>query len=279
MRSKRVLGILLALAVIAGQAAADGLAALSEKGSIRIAVYNDFPPYSAAGKGVDVDLGRALAARLGLQADIVWFNADENMDDDLRNMVWKGHYLGGGTAHVMMHVPVDPILMENNGKVRIFAPYHREQLAIARNTGRIPNFMGMAGLEAFTREKVGVETASLADDFLMGAMGGRLRENVAHFKSVPQAAEALRQGAVAAVMAPRAELEGALEGASSQIVIQGFEPRGIAVTAWDVGVAVKADEPELADAVRAAMEALRADGTLERIFRDHGVTLVSPSGR
>ena len=85
--------------------------------------------------------------------------------------------------------------------------------------------MGMAGLEAFTREKVGVETASLADDFLMGAMGGRLRENVAHFKSVPQAAEALRQGAVAAVMAPRAELEGALAGASSQIVIQGFEPR------------------------------------------------------
>ncbi len=279
MSNRRLLWALFAFAVIAGQAAADGLAAIRDKGSIRIAVYNDFPPYSAAGKGLDVDLGRALAAKLGLKPDIMWFNADENMDDDLRNMVWKGHYLGGGTAHVMMHVPVDPVLMEHNDKVRIFAPYHREQLAIARNTARIPNFMGMAGLEAFTREKVGVETATLADDFLMGVMGGRLRENVVHFKSVPQAAEALRQGAVSAVMAPRAELEGALRGASSQTVIQGFEPRGIAITAWDVGLAVKADEPELAEALNAAMEALRADGTLERIFREHGVTLISPANR
>jgi len=279
MRNERLLGLLLAFAVIAGQAAADGMAAIREKGSIRIAVYNDFPPYSSGGAGVDVDVGRALAAKLGLTPEIVWFTADESLDDDLRNMVWKGHYLGGGTAQVMMHVPVDPVLMSHNDKVRIFAPYQREQLAIARNTARIPNFVGTAGLEAFTREKVGVETASLADDFMMGALGGRLRENVVHFKSVPQAADALRGGAVAAVMASRAELEGALQGASGQIVVQSFEPRGIAVTAWNVGVAVKADEPELARAVEDAMQALRADGTLERIFREHGVTLVSPADR
>lgn len=279
MRNKRLFAILLAFAVIAGQAAADGLAALREKGTIRIAVYSDFPPYSSEGRGVDVDLGRALAAKLELTPEIVWFTADENMDDDLRNMVWKGHYLGGGTAQIMMHVPVDPVLMENNDKVRIFAPYHREQLAIARNKARIPNFVGMAGLEAFAREKVGVETASLADDFLMGALGGRLRENVVHFRSVPQAVDALRRGTVAAVMASRAELEGALPGASDQIVVQTFEPRGIAVSAWDLGVAVKADEPELARAVEAAMQALRSDGTLEHIFREHGVTLVSPVAR
>ena len=76
-------------------AQADGLAAVRERGRLRIAVYNDFPPYSmAGGKGIDADLGRAIAARLGLAPEVVGYNADEDMNDDLRNMVWKGHYLG-----------------------------------------------------------------------------------------------------------------------------------------------------------------------------------------
>ena len=32
------------------------------------------------------------------------FNADENMNDDLRNLVWRGHYLGFGPADVQVTV-------------------------------------------------------------------------------------------------------------------------------------------------------------------------------
>ena len=46
---------------------------------------------------------------------------DENMNDDLRNMVWKGHYLGYGPADVMLHVPVDNRLMAENDKVQFDA--------------------------------------------------------------------------------------------------------------------------------------------------------------
>ncbi|HSD61416.1 MAG TPA: transporter substrate-binding domain-containing protein [Burkholderiales bacterium] len=279
MRSSRIILPLLAFlaALLAGfPARADDLESIRAKGEIRVAVYNDFPPYSSAGKGADVELAQAIATKLGVRADLVWFNADENMDDDLRNMVWKGHYLGGRTAHLMMHVPVDPVLMESNDKVRIFGPYYREQLAFARNTLRIPNFSGMAGLEAFTREKVGVETASLADDFLMGAFGGRIRGNVVHFKSLTEAAAALDGGQVAAVMAPYGELEGAVGRNASNIAIQPFRPTGIAVSAWNVGVAVKQDNSELAATVEQAIRALLDEGTVQRIFARQGITYMSP---
>ena len=279
MKSNRALLPLLALVagVLAGfPARADELEAIRAKGEIRVAVYNDFPPYSGAGKGADVELAQAIATKLGVRADLVWFNADENMDDDLRNMIWKGHYLGGRTAHLMMHVPVDPVLIESNDKVRIFAPYHREQLAFARNTLRVPNFSGMAGLEAFTREKVGVETATLADDFLMGAFGGRIRDNVVHFKSLAEAAAALKGGQVAAVMGPYNELEAAVGRNAANVAIQPFRPTGLAVSSWNVGVAVKHDNPDLAAAVAQAVSALLEEGAVQRIFAGQGITYTRP---
>lgn len=72
-------------------AAANSLDAIRQRGRLRIAVYNNFPPYSmAGGKGIDADLGRAIAEKLGLAPEIVGFTADDDMNDDLRNMVWKG---------------------------------------------------------------------------------------------------------------------------------------------------------------------------------------------
>ena len=89
-------------------ASADTLTSVRERGRLRVAVYNDFPPYAmAGGKGIDADIARAIAAKLGVTAEVVGYNADEDMNDDLRNMVWKGHYLGTQPSDVMMHVPVD----------------------------------------------------------------------------------------------------------------------------------------------------------------------------
>ena len=61
--------------------------------------------------GIDVELGRALAEALGVKFSALPFAAGENMDDDLRHMVWRGHYLGFGPADVLLHVPVDRPLM------------------------------------------------------------------------------------------------------------------------------------------------------------------------
>lgn len=256
-------------------ARADGLEAIRQRGRLRFAVYNDFPPYSmAGGKGIDADLARALAAKLGLAPEVVGFNADEDMNDDLRNMVWKGHYLGTQPADVMMHVPVDPYLAKANDKVRIFGAYHREALALARRPERVrqaPSGSAAVALEVFTREKIGVETASLADSFLLGVLNGRLRDNVVHFKTVGEAAQALAAGQVAAVLATRAELEAALKG-QRELPVEPVSFPELKVDSWPLGMAVKVEEQALADAIAAALAELKRDGSLAEIFRRHGIS-------
>ncbi len=255
-------------------AAANSLDAIRQRGRLRIAVYNNFPPYSmAGGKGIDADLGRAIAEKLGLAPEIVGFTADDDMNDDLRNMVWKGHYLGTQPADVMMHVPVDEHLARANDKVRIFGAYHRETLALARNPQRVQALSGSAAiaLEVFTREKIGVETGTLADSFLLSVLNGRLRDNVVHFRTVADAAKGLVDGAVAAVLAPRSELEAALKGVGT-VALEVPTLGELKINGWPVGMAVKADEAELAEAIGGAMADLKRDGTVAAIFKRHGIS-------
>ena len=254
---------------------ADGFETIRQLGRLRVAVYNDFPPYSlAGGKGIDADIARAIAAKLGLTAEIVGYNADEDMNDDLRNMVWKGHYLGTQPSDVMMHVPVDEYLARANDKVRIFGAYHVETLALARNPERVPKALAgsaAVALEIFTREKIGVETASLADSFLLGVLNGRLRENVVHFKTVADAAQGMAEGKVAAVLAPRAELEAAVKG-QAKVVLDSPKFAELKVDSWPLGMAVKVEDQALAEAIGGALAGLKADGTIADIFKRHGIT-------
>jgi len=282
-KRRELLGVAVALALgaLLPSAHADessGLDQVRSRGALRVAVYNDFPPYSYDGsKGIDVELAQALAERIGVKAEIAWFNADEDMNDDLRNMVWKGHYLGGKPGDVMMHVPQDRHFAAKNDKVKIFGPYHQERLAMARVASRIPEPKGSAAaaLEVFTREKIGVETATGSDAFLLGVLNGRLRDNVAHFRSVALAVEGLRNDKVAAVMAPRSELENNLKGdpAYPVSVVQMQELR---VDGWPLAMAVKRDDEALAKTLADAMLSLHRDGTVERIFRKYGITHSAP---
>jgi ABC-type amino acid transport substrate-binding protein len=246
---------------------------LQQAGALRIAVYADFPPWSARGKGVDIVLGQALAERLGLRAEIVEFIADEDMNDDLRNMVWRGHYLGTRPADVMLHVPVDAHLAERNDKVALFGPYHVESMALARNPARVPPATGSAAtsLEVFTREKIGAELDTHASDFLLHVLNGRLRENVVHFRSTELAMQAMQRDEVAAVLGTRAQLEAARDPASS-VAIDTLQMPEMRVSGWPIGMAVKAEHTALASALGGALADLQRSGELARIFAQHGVT-------
>ena len=276
-KSLRALFLAAGLAAASIASAAGDVPETQTPGRLRVAVYADFPPYSAKGKGIDIDLGKELARRMGMEPEVIEYTADEDMSDDLRNMVWKGHYLGTRPADVMLHVPVDKHLAENNDQVRIFAPYHVESLAVARDPKRIPPVTGSAAraLEAFTREKIGVETASLADDFLMSVMNGRLRQNVVHFTTVAQAVQAMKQGQIGAVMAARTEVESAV-GTGTAYEISAVSMPELRIKGWALGLAVKAGNDPLAEALGKAMQEIDRDGTLAKIFTDNGVTLQKP---
>ena len=247
-------------------------AGVKKSGLLRVAFYKDFAPFSNEGKGSDVDIAAALAARMGLKMSPMFFDADENMGDDLRNMVWKGHYMGYGPADMMMHAPVDREYMARQDKVDFIAPYHRERYAIAYDRRRVDNLETMA---PFEKLPCGVVVDTLPDSLMLSADGGRYRSQLKHYKTLTEAMVALRSGEVAGVMALQGELEGAVAGDANFPV--GPAPIALLNTRqWPVGIAIRKGEHKLGRAVMEAMNALLAEGEIERIMARHNIKWRAP---
>lgn len=248
------------------------LSARADTGTLKVAVYKDFAPFSDNGDGIDIDLAAALARKLSLKLSLLPFPAGENLNDDLRNMVWKGHYLGYGPADVMLHVPVDRALMASNDKVEIFAPYHVEAVRLVRSARSIPEFNG---LDALAGKRIGVEQVSLAGMVLLGEGNGRFRDQVKLFHSAAEALQQLKAGELDAVLATRSEIDTALRGDPAfpveQVSFQRLPRAG-----WAIGMAVRKDNTEVARRLQAALNELTASGELKEIFARHGVQLAKP---
>ncbi|WP_247869610.1 transporter substrate-binding domain-containing protein [Herbaspirillum sp. ST 5-3] len=245
---------------------------LKHDGILKVAVYKDFAPFSAQDSGIDIDLARALAEKLGLRLSLLPFDAGEDLGDDLRNMVWKGHYLGYGPADVLMHVPVDPRLMDGARKVKIFAPYYHENVRLVRDVRKIPTY---DGVDSLAGKKVGVEKVSISAMVMLGEQDGKFRDNVKIYPTAVEALEKLKAGELDAVLANRSEIESVIRQdpnfALSEATFQRLPRQG-----WVVGMAVKNDNVELAKALQAATNDLAASGQLAQIFARHGVTLARP---
>lgn len=256
------------------------LAKVRANGVLKVAVYKDNAPYSDGNTqnmhGVDVALAQALAEAMGLKLSLLPFDAGERMDDDLRNMVWKGHYLGYGPADVLLHVPVDKFLMQENRQVLIFAPYAREVLVVFHALDKLP---GLRSGEDLKDLPLAAEQGSGAASTLLGYRGGLLRAQVRLFNSGTQAAQAVIRGEAAAAYVSRAQAEAALKASGrstqgfglSQLTLPGLADNG-----WPIGMAVKSGHKALALALESALHQIRANGQLLTIYREHGLTLVAP---
>lgn len=249
-------------------------------GVLKIALYKENEPYSdgnmARMTGLDVSLAEALAKQLQLTPSFLPFDAGENMGDDLRNMVWKGHYLGYGPADVMLHVPVDKYFMEENRQAFIFAPYAREHLVVLHNPKTLPQVYNPEDLEG---KKITVEQGTGAASAMLGYHGGLLRNQVVLFKNGIDAAKTVLSGQADAAFVYLAQAEAAVfamklerkDWAFSKLVLPGVPPNG-----WPLGMAVKADNKELAGLLDKALDDLRKSGELLKVFQSHGLTLAAP---
>jgi ABC-type amino acid transport substrate-binding protein len=245
---------------------------LRETGTLKVAVYNEFAPFSDKGGGIDVDLAGALAARLGLKLSLLPFPADEEVADDLRNMVWKGHYLGYGPADVMMHVPLDQRLMNDNPQVRIFAPYYVETLRLVRSARSIPQFEGVGSLGG---KRIGVEKVSISGMLMLGEGEGRFRNQVHIYPSAGEALAALKAGSLDAVLAKRSEIESVMRG-DPAFPLEDVNFQRMPRAGWAVGMAVRKGDEELARRLQAALNEMSASGELAALFAKHGVQVAKP---
>jgi len=256
-----------------------------ESGYIEIAVYNNFPPYSfldeGEPRGVDIEVGKLIAAELGVKPRWFWFNADETLDDDLRNAVWKGHYLNRRIADLMMRVPYDPEYsrlidgygMVKNDMVVMFGPYQRERWWIARDLEQTKDIRSLANFQYLN---IGVEIDTLPDFYLSDAFAGRLRDRVDHFITVFDAIEKLQQGDVAAVVGTRSQLEwGLSRDAEYDLSSDGLEQ--IAHQAWDIGLAVRHNFRQLSYSIEEIVLNLEKQGELKRIFEQFNLSYEKPA--
>ncbi len=250
-----------------------------ESGYLKVGVYKDFPPYSylvdGEPSGVDVELGKRIAAAMGVEFKVHWIVPDENLGDDLRNNVWKGHYLAKRRlADVMMRVPYDKqyaYMQDSTGEymneqVVLFGPYQQETWQIAFDSGQMNSVETIA---MFQYHPIGVEIDTLPDFYLSSGMNGRLRNQVRHYTNVQEAFDAMREGEVSAVMGMRAEIDHELakpENSRFVVAHNGFP--GISKQVWDVGMAIKHTHRQLGYALEEIVGKLVRSGEVDALFSD-----------
>ena len=261
------------VAALAGTVRAGALDRIRARGTLSVAIYQDMPPFHVAGEGIDIELARALAGALDVKLSLLPFLADENMGDDLRNMVWRGHYLGFGPADVLLHVPVDRPLMDETPQALIFAPYYRERVVLARRLDRLPQ---LDTLSALGDAKVAVSGKTLAGWLMIGADNGAYRDQLdTQPKDGAEAARALQRGEVAAAAGLASEIESVLRGDARFAIAPLPSPR-LQRNGWAVGMAVKKDATDLAQALQAGVNALVQSGRLRTLFEGGNVAWQAP---
>lgn len=297
LSSKSLLSYLLSACLLfSGQALARTYDDVIASGELIVGVYRDFPPFSylkdGQPAGVDVALGQTIATHMGLKLTLHWITPDENLEDDLRNNVWKGHYLDKNEndpfalkklADVMMRVPYDREYAYRqdvqtgelvNEQVVMFAPYQRESWRVAFDSQKIEAVSTMA---VFQYHPIGVEIDSLPDFYLTSAFQGRMRKNVRHYANAQAAFAGMQAGNVDAVMAMRSEIDALLFAtgdARYQVAENGFPSMG--KQKWDVGMAVKSTYRQLGYAIEEVVDGMVRNGEMAELFKQYGITYELP---
>ncbi len=273
-------GFLAGLAGAAGTLAFSGplnaapLARVKELGVLRVGVYADNRPWSweRGGRpaGIDVDLAKAIAQQLGVNADVALFAADEEVSDDLRNVVWRGGLLGFRRCDLMMHAPFDMRFGAQEDQVVFVAPYYREEFtSICSSRTRDCDMPP----QRFVGQKVGAEIDTIPDFYLVGGFGGILRGDVEHFTTGYGAAEAVHEGQVEMAVATRAQIEASIaDRPQSNAKMRKSPLPMIPSDGWDIGMAVKEDSRSLGFAVEDIVNEMIDDGRMKALFAQYGVS-------
>ena len=282
LNRRQSLALLMALGAPFAQAQTElsDLAKIRANGTLKVALYKDNAPFSGGSAnnlaGLDVALAEGLARQLKLKLSLLPFDAGEKMDDDLRNMVWRGHYMGYGPADIMLHVPVDKYLIQQNRQVLIFAPYMRQVQVLLHDTRKLPQVDGPEDLKGHS---LVVERGTGTASVLMGHNSGMLRAQVTLHDTGVAAARAVMEGKADAAYVLRSQAESAMAAAGGKPAHLAMTPMpltGIPENGWPLGMAIKAENKDLGQALELAMKGLRESGELLAMFQQNGLTLMAP---
>lgn len=259
---------------------------IQASGEIVIALYNDFPPYSyiedGEAKGIDVEIGKYIAKSLNVKPKWYFTDSGEDIDGDLRNVVWKGNPVHKTRADVMLRIPYDYDYMRQTDAttgalqtdmVLIKSPYQSEKWVIVTHKETIPsiNTMGI-----FAYHTIGVELDTLPDKYLSMHNRGLLRKNVKRYPRFQDAVKDFQAGKLDALSGLKSQLEFLLDYKKNQDqYYMTQEVLGIK-SKWDIGLAVRTDARELSNHIDGVITQLYQDNTLAAIFDHYHITYTQP---
>ena len=238
-----------------GQAEARPLSAIRELGTIGLCAHpNSLPFASKAGDppGFQVELGQALARELGVSLRLDW--------------IITQYQMRSAGCDIVLDVIAD---REAQGETNlaISKPYYRTGVALA-----VPQASGLTSFKSLdTHTKVGVQVGSVAAMVI-----GQRQVPTSTFGFEADSLEALANHEIdAAAVTPTVAGYYNLKHPDKPVRILDRD-EGEAGLNWNVAVGMLRPDQSLRDAIEGALERLRADGTVERIYGRYGIVLQLP---
>ncbi|MGB5866343.1 MAG: transporter substrate-binding domain-containing protein, partial [Arcobacteraceae bacterium] len=247
----KLLQAIFLISIICINTNARSLEDIKTSGNIIVAVYENFPPYSymenGVAKGIDVDIAKEISKKLGVEPSWYWTGSDESLEDDLRNLIWKGNLIHKNRTDVMFRVPYDYDFIRqtdkstgelDNDMVIMKSPYQSERWVIATNKKAIPEIRNLA---VFKYHTIGVEIDTLPDSYLTSSFKGALKSNVKHYLNIFDAIKDLKEGKIDAVAGLQSQLEFGLDYYKNKDNFYISDKLEYVKSVWDLGVAVRTD--------------------------------------
>jgi polar amino acid transport system substrate-binding protein len=240
---------------LAGPAQGRPLSTIREFGTIGLCAHpNSLPFASKAGNppGFQVELGQALARELGLTLRLDW--------------IITQYQMRSAGCDIVLDVIAD---REAQGETRlaISKPYYRTGVALAvPSASKLTSFKS---LDANT--KVGVQVGSIAAMVI-----SQRHVPTSTFGFEVDSLEALANHEIdAAAVTPTMAAYFNLTHPDKGLRILAPD-EGEANLNWNVAVGMVRPDQEFRQAIDGAMDKLRADGTVDKIYQRYGVMLQSP---
>lgn len=240
---------------LSGTAQARSLDAIRSAGVLGLCAHpNSLPFASKAGDppGFQVELGQALAGQLGVSLRLDW--------------IITQYQMRSAGCDIVLDVIAD---REAQGETRlsISKPYYRTGVALAvPSSSTLTSFKGLN-----EHTKVGVQVGSVAAMIIS-------QRNVptSTFGFESDSLDALSNHEIdAAAVTPTAASYFNLTNPSKAVRILDRDESEADLN-WNVAVGMVRPDDNLREAIDAALERLRADGTIDRIYKRYGVVLQTP---
>jgi polar amino acid transport system substrate-binding protein len=239
-----VLAFGLFAAAVPSPVAADDLDTVRERGVLRVALSGVYPPFSMTNDqnevvGFDVDIAKEIAERLGVEAEII-------------TTAWDGIIAGLVTGRYDTIIASMSITPERQEVVDFVGPYYS------------------AGRTIFVSEASDLQSVDDLDGRTLGVTLGETHEEWARdqadrnwtlrtYRGLNELVLETRNGRIDGFVAD--SVAGTLAARESGTPLRSLELEGEDGAAVDVGIAIRKDNPELAQAMQEALDAMMEDGT------------------